>query len=68
MDRSFAIDALVVEHLVVRDEPLGPGVHAVPGQIDRAVARLKLASLGVGIDTLSAEQEEYLRSWAPGAG
>jgi adenosylhomocysteinase len=68
MDLSFAIHALVVEHLVVRDEPLGPGVHAVPGQIDRAVARLKLASLGVGIDTLSAEQEEYLRSWAPGAG
>src|SRR6185312_8702244 len=52
MDLSFAVHALVVEHLVRRDEPLGPGVHAVPAEIDRAVARLKLASLGVGIDTL----------------
>jgi adenosylhomocysteinase len=68
MDLSFAVHALVVEHLVRRDEPLGPGVHAVPAEIDRAVARLKLASLGVGIDTLRREQEEYLRSWAPGAG
>jgi len=65
MDLTFAVHALVVEHLVDRDEPLGPGVHAVPEEIDRAVAGLKLASLGVGIDTLRPDQEAYLRSWAP---
>jgi adenosylhomocysteinase len=68
MDLSFAIHALVVEHLVARADPLGRGVHAVPAEIDRAVARLKLASLGVGIDALRADQEQYLRSWSPGAG
>ncbi len=68
MDLSFAVHALVVEDLVQRAEPLGTGVHAVPAEIDRAVARLKLASLGVGIDTLRSDQEQYLRSWAPGAG
>jgi adenosylhomocysteinase len=68
MDLSFALHALVVEDLVRRDERLGAGVHPVPDEIDRAVAALKLGSLGVGIDTLSADQEEYLRSWAPGAG
>jgi adenosylhomocysteinase len=68
MDLSFAVHALVIEDLVLREEPLGPGVHAVPAEIDRAVARLKLASLGVGIDTLRREQAEYLRSWVPGAG
>jgi adenosylhomocysteinase len=67
MDLSFAVHALVVEDLVGRDEPLGTGVHPVPAEIDRAVASLKLASLGVGIDALSEEQQEYLRSWAPGA-
>jgi adenosylhomocysteinase len=66
MDLSFAVQALVVEDLVARDEPLRPGVHPVPARIDRAVARLKLASLGVGIDTMRPEQEAYLRSWAPG--
>jgi adenosylhomocysteinase len=67
MDLSFAVHALVVEDVIVRDEPLTAGVHAVPAEIDRAVAALKLTSLGVGIDTLTADQQEYLRSWAPGA-
>jgi adenosylhomocysteinase len=43
-------------------------VHAVPVEIDRAVARLKLESLGVGIDALRPDQVEYLRSWAPVSG
>ena len=68
MDLSFAVQALVVEDLVTRDVPLGPGVHGVPTKIDRAVARLKLASLGVDIDTLRRDQVEYLRSWVPGEG
>jgi adenosylhomocysteinase len=67
MDLSFAVHALVVEDVVARDEPLAAGVHAVPAEIDRAVASLKLTSLGVGIDRLSPDQQEYLRSWAPGS-
>jgi adenosylhomocysteinase len=68
MDLSFAVHALVVEDLITRAAPLGPGVHAVPAEIDRAVARLKLESLGVGIDALRPDQVEYLRSWAPVSG
>jgi adenosylhomocysteinase len=61
MDMSFANQVLAVEHLVSAD--LGPGVHAVPEAVDREVARLKLASLGVEIDALSEEQAAYLRGW-----
>jgi adenosylhomocysteinase len=66
MDLSFAVHALAVEELVRAQ--LDPGVHVVPTHIDRAVARLKLESLGVEIDELRADQEAYLRSWAPGTG
>jgi adenosylhomocysteinase len=61
MDMSFANQVLAVEHLVRAE--LGPGVHPVPEAVDREVARLKLASLGVAIDTLSEEQAAYLRGW-----
>ena len=50
MDMSFANQALAVEHLVRHGAELGPGVHPVPDAVDREVARLKLASLGVEID------------------
>jgi adenosylhomocysteinase len=63
MDVSFAIHALAVEELVLRGADLAPGVHAVPEAIDHEVARLKLASLGVEIDELTAAQREYLTSW-----
>ena len=63
MDMSFANQALAVEHLVRHGAGLGPGVHPVPDAIDREVARLKLASLGVEIDTLSEAQVAYLRGW-----
>ena len=66
MDMSFAHQALAAEHLARRPERLTPGVHPVPGVLDREVARLKLASLGVAIDTLSAEQAGYLQHWAGG--
>ena len=62
MDMSFAVHALVVEHLV-RNERLPARVHPVPDAIDREVARLKLASLDVEIDVLSERQREYLSSW-----
>jgi len=64
MDMSFANQALAVEHLVLHGAELAPGVHPVPETIDREVARLKLASLGVEIDVLSEVQREYLRSWS----
>jgi adenosylhomocysteinase len=63
MDMSFANQVLAVEHLVEHGAQLGPGVHPVPEAVDREVARLKLASLGVEIDSLSAEQASYLRGW-----
>jgi adenosylhomocysteinase len=63
MDVSFALQALCVEALVGRSEPLAPGVHPVPEQIDREVGRLKLASLGVEIDEPTPEQADYRRAW-----
>jgi adenosylhomocysteinase len=63
MDMSFANQVLAVEHLVAHGAELGPGVHPVPEAVDREVARLKLASLGVEIDALSEEQASYLRGW-----
>jgi adenosylhomocysteinase len=63
MDISFALQALAAEALVRRAGDLGSGVHPVPEEVDREVAALKLASLGVQIDTLSDEQERYRRGW-----
>lgn len=61
MDLSFAGQALAVEHMVRLAGRLSPGVHPVPVEIDRDVARLKLATLGVELDVLSDAQERYLR-------
>jgi adenosylhomocysteinase len=66
MDMSFANQALCAEHLVRNASQMGPGVYPVPDSIDEDIARLKLASLGVGIDTLTPEQQEYLDSWQLG--
>jgi adenosylhomocysteinase len=63
MDISFALQALAAEDLVRRAGELTPGVHPVRDEIDREVAALKLASLGVRIDELSEEQARYLRGW-----
>jgi adenosylhomocysteinase len=67
MDMSFATQALATEHLVrcAQDgAALRPGVQPVPEAIDREVATLKLHSLGVRIDSLSAAQEQYLHHWS----
>jgi adenosylhomocysteinase len=64
MDMSFANQALAVEHLVRHPGELAAGVHPVPEAVDREVARLKLESLGVEIDELTADQRDYLRSWS----
>jgi adenosylhomocysteinase len=63
MDMSFANQALSVEHLVRTRGKLSAAVHPVPDAIDSEIARLKLASLGVQIDTLSSVQRRYLKSW-----
>ncbi|MGC9994996.1 MAG: adenosylhomocysteinase [Terriglobia bacterium] len=66
MDMSFANQALCAEYLVKHSAELSPKVYPVPAEIDKNVARLKLDSLGVTIDKLTPEQEEYLASWAEG--
>jgi adenosylhomocysteinase len=67
MDVSFALQALCVEYLALESGSLAPGVQPVPDAIDREVARLKLASLGVHIDVLTEGQRAYLGVWAPEA-
>jgi adenosylhomocysteinase len=66
MDMSFANQALAVEWIATRGGSLTPGVYPVPAEIDAEVARLKLRAMGIEIDHLTPEQEEYLRSWEQG--
>jgi adenosylhomocysteinase len=66
MDMSFSDQALSVEWIVKQSERLKPAVYPVPEDIDAEVARLKLQSMGIEIDELTAEQEAYLRSWELG--
>ena len=66
MDMSFANQALSAEHLVKNGGSLEKKVYVVPEQIDEEIARLKLESLGVEIDTLSELQTRYLNSWDQG--
>jgi adenosylhomocysteinase len=63
MDMSFANLALAVEHLVASGDSLEHRVLDVPWEIDEEIARLKLESLGVEIDSLTPDQREYLSSW-----
>ena len=66
MDMSFANQALCMEYLVRNEKTLDKTVHSVPKDIDETVARIKLDSLGIVIDNLTAEQELYLSSWEEG--
>ncbi|KMY67290.1 S-adenosyl-L-homocysteine hydrolase [Desulfocarbo indianensis] len=66
MDMSFANQALCAAYMKRNAGSLKNTVYGVPQDIDAEVARLKLASLGVTIDTLTAEQEKYLNSWDMG--
>jgi adenosylhomocysteinase len=67
MDMSFADQALTAEWLVANAAALAPGVYDVPTEIDKDVARLKLAAMGVDIDRLTDAQAEYLSSWQHGS-
>ncbi|MGI5901357.1 MAG: adenosylhomocysteinase [Desulfitobacteriia bacterium] len=62
MDMSFALQALALDYLV-KNPGLAHYVHQVPEEIDRRVAEMKLKSLGITIDHLTAEQEKYLAAW-----
>ena len=66
MDMSFANQALSVEYLVKEKGKLEPGVHLLPKEVDNEIASLKLRALGMSIDTLTAEQVEYIASWETG--
>jgi adenosylhomocysteinase len=59
MDMSFANQALSAEYMAKEHMKLQKKVYPVPGRIDREIARLKLESMNVEIDTLTAEQEKY---------
>jgi adenosylhomocysteinase len=69
MDMSFAGQALTLHWLTEQHKKgkrLDNGVHNVPDEIDRQIARVKLETMGVSIDTLTAEQKAYLESWQQG--
>ena len=66
MDMSFANQALGCEHIIKMGEKLGVSVFDMPVDIDNEVARLKLESMGIGLDTLTPEQVKYLNSWEEG--
>jgi adenosylhomocysteinase len=66
MDMSFADQALSVEYLAKNSKDLNPNVYPVPTDLDELVAKLKLESMGITIDTLTPEQVEYLASWSEG--
>lgn len=66
MDMSFATQALASEWAVKNSRRLEPKVYDVPKNVEDWVARLKLASMGIQIDTLTPEQKVYLSSWNVG--
>ncbi|HET7185128.1 MAG TPA: adenosylhomocysteinase [Terriglobales bacterium] len=66
MDMSFADQALSVDYLVKNHKSLEKKVYTVPAELDKRVAKLKLESMGIKIDRLTPEQEEYLASWSEG--
>lgn len=66
MDMSFANQALSMVHLWRHGSGLENAVHPVPSEIDRQVSQMKLSAMGLCIDILSAEQQNYLSSWREG--
>jgi adenosylhomocysteinase len=66
MDMSFANQALGAEFMLAHASELSSDVYTIPHDIDQEIARLKLATMGVNIDTLTPEQETYLNQWEEG--
>ena len=66
MDMSFANQALACEYLVKNQGKLEPGLHSIPVDVDKEIARLKLQAMGISIDTLTSDQVDYINSWTSG--
>ncbi len=66
MDTSFAVQALSIEHMAKHHDAMAPGVYDFPAELDEEIAKVRLATLGISIDELTAEQEEYLKAWEHG--
>lgn len=66
MDMSFANQALSCEYLVKNRGTLAPGLHLLPEEVDMEIASLKLAAMGIHIDSLTPEQIEYMNTWESG--
>lgn len=66
MDMSFANQALACEYLVKNKGNLESGIHSIPVEIDKEIARLKLQAMGISIDSLTTDQVEYMNSWTSG--
>ncbi|AFZ60429.1 adenosylhomocysteinase [Anabaena cylindrica FACHB-243] len=66
MDMSFANQALAVEYLVKNKGSLAAGLHSIPREVDEEIARLKLQAMGIFIDSLTADQIDYINSWQSG--
>jgi adenosylhomocysteinase len=66
MDMSFANQAVSAEYMIKNHASLEKKVYAVPEELDKNVAKMKLEAMGVKIDRLTPEQEEYLASWSEG--
>jgi adenosylhomocysteinase len=66
MDMSFANQALAAELIAKEWKTLAKAVHRLPVAVDQEIARLKLQSMGIAIDTLTPEQLKYLASWDAG--
>ncbi|MEB2364938.1 MAG: adenosylhomocysteinase [Chloroflexota bacterium] len=66
MDMSFANQALAAEYMLQHAGDLAPDVYTIPQEVDQEIARLKLESMGVRIDTLTPQQQAYLNQWEEG--
>ncbi len=66
MDMSFANQAMGAEYLVKNKGKLQPGIHSIPAEVDKEIARLKLQAMGIVIDSLTDEQIDYINSWTSG--
>jgi adenosylhomocysteinase len=66
MDMSFAGQAMTTEYVVENHEQLGKEVYSVPEEVDEWVAKVKLDTMGIKIDTLTERQQSYLESWEEG--
>ena len=66
MDMSFANQALAAEYMLQNSENMDNNVHTIPAEVDSEIARLKLESMGIGIDVLTDQQVAYLNQWQEG--